>query len=81
MNTAFQITEDDIAMVLRRESLRVADTQGRSFDDMASDLLTEIDGDRIERAALKSGNDLEDQTTGAHDEIKIILEEMGVLKA
>lgn len=80
MNTAFQISEDDITTILRRESLRVADTQGRSFDDMASDLFEEIDHDRIEKAALNSGTELDDQTDGAHAEIKVILAEMGVLK-
>ena len=34
--TAFQITNEDIENVLRNYSLRVTDTQGKSFETMAS---------------------------------------------
>jgi hypothetical protein len=78
--TAFQITEKDVQNVLCNYSLRVTDTQGKSFATMASELIDEIDHDRTEKAALKSGCDLDEQTTGANDEIKKILVELGVLE-
>lgn len=78
--TAFQITEIDIENVLRNYSLRVADTQGKSFETMAAELIDEIDCERVEKAALKAGCDLDEQTQGAHDEIKKILVELGILE-
>jgi len=78
--TAFQITEDDIENVLQDYSLRVTDTQGKSFETMATELIGEIDHARVEKAALDSGCDLDVQTTAAYDEIKKILVEIGVLE-
>lgn len=78
--TAFQITEEDIENVLRGYALRVTNTQGKSFETMASELINEIDHARVEKAALNSGCDLDVQTIGAYDEIKQILVEIGVLE-
>lgn len=78
--TAFQITEDDIESVLHDYSLRVTDTQGKSFATMAAELIGEIDHARVEKAALDSGCDLDEQTAGADKEIKKILVELGVLE-
>lgn len=78
--TAFQITEEDIENVLRNYSLRVTDTQGKSFETMAAVLIDEIDHARVEKAALNSGCDLDEQTQGAYDEIKKVLVELGVLE-
>lgn len=77
---AFQVTEDDIENVLRNCSLRVADTQGKSFETMAEELIGEIDCARVEKVALMSGCDLDEQTQGAYGEIKKILVELGVLE-
>jgi hypothetical protein len=78
--TAYQITADDVENVLHAYSLRVTNTHGKSFETMAAELVDEIDHDRVEKAALNSGCDLEEQTTGAYDEIKKILVELGVLE-
>lgn len=78
--TAFAITEEDIENVLQAYSLRVTDTQGKSFETMAAELLGEIDHARVEQAALDSGVDFGEQTTGAYGEIKNILVEIGVLE-
>ena len=43
-------------------------------------MVDEIDHDRVEEVALNSGCDLDEQTTGANDEIKNILVELGVLE-
>ena len=80
MCTAFEISPDDIESVLHSYSLRVANTQGQSFEAMAAELIDEIDRDRVEKAALKGGVDLGDQTSAALAEIKDILVEMGVLE-
>lgn len=82
MCTAFEITEDDIENVLRANSLKVANTNGKSFAAMASELygeLVDVDFGRIERAALASGVDLDAQTDGAYAAIRAILVERGVL--
>ena len=77
---AFQVTEEDIENVLHDYSLRVTDTQGKSFETMAAELIDEIDRARVEQAALKSGCDLEAQTAGAYREIRKILVDIGVLE-
>lgn len=78
--TAFQVTEDDIENVLREYSLRVTDTQGKSFETMAAELLGKIDCARVEKAALDGATTLEAQAQIAFDEIKDILVELGVLE-
>lgn len=77
---AYQVTEEDISNVLENYSLRVLDTQGKSFETMAAELMGEIDHARIEHVALKAGPDLDAQTQAANDEIKTILVEIGVLE-
>jgi len=77
---AFQVTSEDIEGVLSAYSLRVADSKGKSFETMAAELIEEIDCGRVEKAALDSGETLDEQTQGAFDEIKAILTEMGVLE-
>lgn len=77
--TAFQISEDDIETVLRRHSLRVSDTQGKSFSEIAEKLIYDIDHERVELAAMSASCKLEEQTEAAHEEIKIICLELGVL--
>jgi len=78
--TTFQITEDDIQNVLESHSLRVTDTKGKSFEAISKELISEIDHGRVEKAALNSWCDLDEQTTGAYDEIKQILVEISVLE-
>ncbi len=78
--TAFQVTEEDVENVLQNYSLRVTDTNGKSFASMAAELICEIDEVRVEKVALKAGCELGEQTQGAHDEIKKILVEKGVLE-
>ena len=58
MNHAFGISEEDIEAVLSKHWARVANSDGKSFEDMASDLFTHLDANAIQRAALKGGVDL-----------------------
>lgn len=77
---AFQITSDDVECVLRSYSLRVTDTKGQSFDQMAEELIDELDHERIEQAALAASTELDEQTAAAFEEIKKSLVELGVLE-
>lgn len=79
MNTAFQISPDDVVTVLRRRSLHVADTRGRRFEDMAEEIIDDLDTDRIEFTALRASTDLDEQTDAALEEIERQLIDLGVL--
>lgn len=79
MNTAFQISSDDVITVLRRRSLHVANTNGHSFESMAEEILDDLDTDRIEFAALRASTDLDEQTDAALDEIERQLIDHGVI--
>lgn len=78
--TAFQITADDVANVLRDYALRVINTNGLSFETMAESLVDELDHARIEAAALNAECDLEAQTVAAYAEIKAALVEAGIIE-
>lgn len=78
--TAFEITADDIETVLQSYALRVVNPRGKSFTEIAEELIGEIDLERIEKAALRDSCDLDEQTGAAHEEIKDALCEMGVLE-
>lgn len=80
LSMAFGITEDDISTVLRANWAKVANTDGKDFEEMASDLIVEIDADRVASAALDGGTEVDDQTDAAHEEIRKILIEDGVIK-
>jgi hypothetical protein len=80
MKKAFQVSEEDIEQVLRDYTYRVANTHGQSFEAMAGDLIDEIDHNRIAKAALAAGCDLDDQTRAAHAEIHRNLVELGVIE-
>jgi hypothetical protein len=78
---AFGISEDDIEAVLRKNGARMVNAAGRSFEQVAEDLFDDIDHGLVERAALKSSTDLDEQTTAAHEEIERQLVQLGVLEA
>jgi hypothetical protein len=79
MNHAFGISEEDVENVLSKHWARVANSDGKSLENMAVDLFTHLDADAIERSALKGGVDLDDQTEAAYEEIERQLVERGVL--
>ncbi|KLR57143.1 hypothetical protein [Diaphorobacter sp. J5-51] len=78
-HTAYEATAEDVENVLRSNSLAVANTNGKSFESMANELHEKLDFDLIEQAAL-AGDDLDEQTDYANDEIARQLREMGVLE-
>lgn len=78
--TAYQVTAEDIENVLDQYSMRVLDTRGQSFAEMAKDLLGEINHERIAEAAMKAGTEAHEHYQAAFDEIHKVLVEMGVLE-
>ncbi|CAN7783454.1 hypothetical protein LJR175_008323 [Variovorax sp. LjRoot175] len=77
--TAFAISEEDVEHVLSKFAVRVANSEGRSFAEMADALWQELDHAAIERAALH-GMELDAQTRYAHDEIAAQLVRFGTLE-
>lgn len=79
MTSTFKLAEDHIESVLRDYSLRVANTNGESFADMAGELIHLIDAERVERVANAYEAPIE-QAQAALEEIKDLLVEHGVLE-
>lgn len=77
--TAFEVTVEDVVNVLCSNSLAVANTSSKSFESMASELYGNLDFHLIEQAAL-AGDELDEQTNYANDEIARQLREKGVLE-
>lgn len=77
--TAFQVTEEDIEAVLRENALAVANAEGRTFAEMASELMAGIDHCLVEAAALY-GDGLDEQVVYAYEEITRQLRAMGTLE-
>lgn len=76
---AYEVSEDDVENVLRSNSLAVANTNGKSFESMANEIFPQLDFQLIEEAAL-AGDDLDQQTDYANDEIARQLREIGILE-
>jgi hypothetical protein len=76
---AYEITEEDVENVLRANSLSVANSNGLSFAALAELHFFSIDADRVEAAALH-GDEMEEQTQYANEEIALQLRELGVLE-
>ena len=78
--TAFAISEEDVEHVLNKFAVRVANSEGRSFADIADAVWNELDHGAIERAALH-GMEMDAQTRYAQDEIAAQLVRIGTLEA
>ena len=76
MGTAFGISEDDIAIVIEQNITRFTGDKAR-VDAAATELINEVDHERAERAALKGGTDMDDQTMAAYQDIAEQLETLG----
>jgi hypothetical protein len=77
---AYGFSSDDVLIVLEQNACKVADSGGKPFDVLAEELASELDGAAIEKAALRGGVDLDDQTAAANEEILRQLQESGVIK-
>ena len=78
MNTAFQITSEDVANVLASNP-RTHEFSTQPVEELGEQLLGFLDLDDVEAAALY-GDSLDEQTDHAHDEITRQLRAMGVLE-
>lgn len=68
MRIAFEITSDDVSIVMDRTSFQYTIKPKNLVID-ADTLFDELDQSSIEKAALY-GNDMDEQTTLAHNEIE-----------
>lgn len=78
MGTAFQITEDDVCLVIERNIERYTGDKTQ-VDAVAAQLLDELDHDQAERTALDGGVDMDDQTDAAQQNIAEQLQSLGYL--
>lgn len=76
---AYQVTEEDVHNVLSSNALAVANTNGKSFESIACEVFPDLDFDLIEQAALY-GDDIDEQTDYANDEIARQLRAMGIIE-
>ena len=71
---AFGISEEDVENVLRRHASRLrlvtAPSGTLGYTAVAEKLFDAIDQSAVERAALKGGVELEEQTDATYDEIE-----------
>lgn len=78
-SAAFEITEEDVEHVLRKQVLEVANTDGKSFESIANEIFSSLDHGAVERAALHAC-EMDLQTLLAHDEIATQLRALGILE-
>ncbi len=77
---AFGITDEDVMTVLCANALHVMDSDGKSFEIMAAEMLGDLDHEAVALAAINASSDIDEQTTAAHLEITRQLVNMGVLR-
>ncbi|HCF2992618.1 TPA: hypothetical protein NIB67_006778 [Pseudomonas aeruginosa] len=79
---AFEVSEEDVCLVLRNNALHVANSKGLPFEVMAEQIVANFSFDdhtRVALAALDGGCELDEQTKAAQAEIRKILLEQGIL--
>jgi hypothetical protein len=74
MSSAFGISEDDVFSVLLSKEIRLE-------DHIVSQLFDDLDADAVAEAAMDSGDDMDEQTMGAYEEIWTQLQDMDPVKA
>lgn len=75
-----EVTPADVAAVLQRNAVQVANTDGMPFSVMAERMFDDLDFSRIERAALLAGADSVAQALAMRDVVADQLVEKGILK-
>ena len=75
----YTLTTANVQSVLEAYSLRVTDTQGKSFETMAEELVDDLNHEEIMGVALSQGTPLEMQQA-AFDEIHKALVKLGVIE-
>lgn len=76
---AIRVTADDVLAVLRRYSLKVANTNGKPFEEIADDIFDDLLAHTAEAAAAKHGSDRLSQESAAQASIARQLAALGVL--
>lgn len=71
MSYAFEVTADDVATVLERNSVP-------SHEEMVNTVIDQLDFDQIEKAALMC-DDMDDQVTSAYAEMELQLKELNII--
>ena len=74
MSSAFGISEDDVFSVLLDKDVRLE-------DHIIRQLFDELDTDAVAQAAMDSGDDMDEQTMVAYEEIWTQLQGMDPVKA
>lgn len=80
-DTAFGISEDDVHNVLQNHHDRLTAATGADLESLARDLFNDLDHGAVERAALRGGTELDQQTEAAYEEVETQLIEFEVLRA
>lgn len=78
MSNAFEVTEDDVANVLSSNQLGTPLQPGQTIESLAEEHFPNLDFELIEEAALM-GDDLDEKTDYANDEIARQLRDSGIL--
>ena len=74
MSSAFGISEDDVFSVLLNKEVRLE-------DHIIRQLFEDLDTAAVAQAAMDSGDDMDEQTMGAYEEIWSQLQDMDPVKA
>jgi hypothetical protein len=80
---SFGATEQDIETVLRENAAIIARPKGKPIALMATEIHAEFDAgdqERVTQAAQNAGTGIIEQIDAAHDEIRAVLVERGILK-
>ena len=78
MSNAFEITEEDVANVLASNQLVTPLQPAQTIESLAEEHFSNLDFELIEHAALM-GDDIDEQTDYANDEIARQLRDSGIL--
>lgn len=76
---AIRVTQADVLAVLKRYSLKVANTDGKPFEELADDLFDDLMARKAEAAAEKHGSDRFSQESAAQASIAQQLAALGIL--
>lgn len=78
LDLSYEVSPASITNILRRYSLRVANTEGKTFEELAEELFFELDIDRVE-ARANGFDDIDMQKHVAEAELFKLMVEDGVL--
>jgi len=77
---AVEITSDDVEHVLRSNSLKIANTDGKPFNLLAEEAFDTLNFFKIENAMLAAGPDLDRQKAASRTEIEKQMQDSGIIE-